>query len=166
LISEQEEDPLFNDDWDAAVPLYPKTNTVKPPVTLLVVTVGDNLLFDPGQDELAVADSVIAISLAETQTANDNTRQMSVVSIRLVDPPARFTHPGIPDSMNQATGGKPPNSEEELIAMTERSDPQKVWRVPRGGIRRGLVAQVISAVLAKDGVAAEVLDALAAVDQR
>jgi exosome complex component RRP42 len=41
LISEQDEDPLFNDDWEAAVPLY--TSGQKPPITLLLASVGPGI---------------------------------------------------------------------------------------------------------------------------
>ncbi|KAI7197620.1 hypothetical protein KC352_g20562, partial [Hortaea werneckii] len=88
LVSERDEDPLFNDDWEASTFLYPKppsspSNTSTPapsppPITLLVVSVsrtaggaggeaaeaGDaTILFDPSREELAVADAVVAISL-------------------------------------------------------------------------------------------------------
>ncbi|KAI7299213.1 hypothetical protein KC315_g17727 [Hortaea werneckii] len=87
LVSERDEDPLFNDDWEASTFLYPKTSSPSsssssstaappspPPITLLVVSISpssssgaaaDNstILFDPSREELAVADAVVAISL-------------------------------------------------------------------------------------------------------
>ncbi|KAI7553241.1 hypothetical protein KC331_g1362 [Hortaea werneckii] len=88
LVSERDEDPLFNDDWEASTFLYPKTSPSTtstsssstappppPPITLLVVSVSSSaagdagqqqsttILFDPSREELAVADAVVAISL-------------------------------------------------------------------------------------------------------
>ncbi|KAI7066018.1 hypothetical protein KC339_g15624 [Hortaea werneckii] len=85
LVSERDEDPLFNDDWEASTFLYPKTSSPSssssssstaappspPPITLLVVSVSSSraeggestILFDPSREELAVADAVVAISL-------------------------------------------------------------------------------------------------------
>ncbi|KAI6915745.1 hypothetical protein KC341_g19283, partial [Hortaea werneckii] len=90
LVSERDEDPLFNDDWEASTFLYPKTSPSSPssnsssssssstaappsppPITLLVVSVSSSraeggestILFDPSREELAVADAVVAISL-------------------------------------------------------------------------------------------------------
>ena len=146
LVSERDEDPLFNDDWDAAVPLYdPKSSSNKPPITLLVMTVKDNILFDPTQEELAVADGLVAVSVAEGG--------------------ARMTNPGIPNSMNPATGGALPNNKEEAQAMRESADPDKVWRLPRGGIKRAMIAPMIKAIVEKDGVGWEILDALNSVER-
>ncbi|KAI7088950.1 hypothetical protein KC356_g2915 [Hortaea werneckii] len=93
LVSERDEDPLFNDDWEASTFLYPKTSSSSPssssstttttttgacsppPITLLVVSISPSptssggaannstILFDPSREELAVADAVVAISL-------------------------------------------------------------------------------------------------------
>ncbi|RMY46036.1 hypothetical protein D0863_15924 [Hortaea werneckii] len=91
LVSERDEDPLFNDDWEASTFLYPKTppsnsssssssnaaQSPPPPITLLVVSISSStaageagqqqqsttILFDPSREELAVADAVVAISL-------------------------------------------------------------------------------------------------------
>ncbi|KAI7152437.1 hypothetical protein KC324_g14826 [Hortaea werneckii] len=86
LVSERDEDPLFNDDWEASTFLYPKPSpsdssnaaqSPPPPITLLVVSVSSSssssasggegqsttILFDPSREELAVADAVVAISL-------------------------------------------------------------------------------------------------------
>ncbi|PSK45351.1 hypothetical protein B9Z65_2491 [Elsinoe australis] len=166
LISEKDEDPLSNDDWDAAVSLYPsKDSSSKPPITLLVMSVGDNILFDPTQEELAVADALLAVSVAETKTNSSEKGDLSVVAMRSIDPPSRVTNPGIPDSMNTATGGTAPASKEEALAKRECIDPQTVWSPPRGGIRRGLIGRMVEAVVEKGGVGWEVLEALDAVER-
>ncbi len=74
LKSEGDEDPLFDDDWEASTYLYtppppPSVGTSspsgpRPPTTLLVITVGDNIIFDPSKEELAVADVALAGSVA------------------------------------------------------------------------------------------------------
>ncbi|KZF20031.1 hypothetical protein L228DRAFT_270789 [Xylona heveae TC161] len=105
LKSELDEDPLFDDDWAASVPLYspplsssssstsvnkPSTSTSsapapasksslaspantpipsRPPITLLVMAVGNNILFDPSREELVVAEVVLAVSVGETSSS-------------------------------------------------------------------------------------------------
>ena len=174
LKSELDEDPLFNDDWDAAVPLYPRSAptrrnpsssayTTRPPVTLLVVAVGSNILFDPTREELAVADAVLAVSLsvsqsAETPSTDQKASTLQLVSIRTIDPPSRLTAPGIPDALNSATGGAA-----KQIGLNSGSE-EGVWRPPRGGMKRGLVAKVVGMCLEKGGVGEEVLAGLEGVD--
>lgn len=133
---------MFNDDWDAAIPLYPfadaaATSTIpsslkrqnqnqhqnrnrkphkrkfKPPITLLVVSVGENIFFDPSSEELAVADAVVAISVGQvfpdtsvTSPNNPNNPKdvtraidagegkgqesgLRLLAIRTIDPPSR-----------------------------------------------------------------------------
>ncbi|KAK6006123.1 hypothetical protein QM012_006533 [Aureobasidium pullulans] len=154
LISEQDEDPLFNDDWDAAVPLYPSGQ--KPPVTLLLASIGPNILFDPSGDELAVADSVVAVSVAPAAE-----KQLAVMAVRMVDPPSRLTGAGTPDVLNTATGGAAPTKAE---ALAVRETDSGVWRPPRGGVSRSLVARMIKMVVEKGGVGEEILEALDKVD--
>ncbi|KAI5274702.1 hypothetical protein E4T47_02257 [Aureobasidium subglaciale] len=150
LISEQDEDPLFNDDWEAAVPLYPTGQ--KPPVTLLLASVGSNILFDPSGDELAVADAVVAVSVAPSAE-----KQLAVMAVRMVDPPSRLTGAGTPDVLNTATGGAAPTKAE---ALAVRETDSGVWRPPRGGVSRSLVARMIKMVVEKGGVGEEILEAL------
>lgn len=85
-ISNHDEDPLFNDDWEASLPLYPSSNPnpntktktktstqpptppPPPPITLLVISIGTNIFFDPSHSELAVADAVLAITVSASPT--------------------------------------------------------------------------------------------------
>ncbi|KAF2223115.1 ribosomal protein S5 domain 2-type protein [Elsinoe ampelina] len=166
LVSEKDEDPLFNDDWDAATSLYPSQHSnSKPPVTLLVMGVGENIFFDATEEELAVADALLAVSVAEKAVAGATKGELTVVALRSIDPPSRRTNPGIPDSMNTATGGTAPTSKEDALAKREAIDPQKVWRPPRGGIRRSMISSMIKSVVEKGGVGWEVIDALEAVER-
>jgi len=78
LKSEGDEDPLFDDDWAASTFLYPRqqdqdkgrhdAGCSRPPVTLLVMAVGGNVIFDPAMEELAVADVALAVSVGEDET--------------------------------------------------------------------------------------------------
>lgn len=165
LKSEQDEDPLFDDDWDASIPLYPRSKSKSvtdiPPITLLVMTVGSNIIFDPSKEELSVAEAVLAISCAASPTTSGSVR---LLSIRTIDPPPRLTPPGIPNSMNSATGGNAPVSSTDAIAQREALSLAGVWTPPRGGIKRGLIGRVLKMVAEKGGVAEEVLQALEKVE--
>jgi exosome complex component RRP42 len=66
LVSAPDEDPHFDDDWNAALPLYPLETAELgdvPGITLLVAAVGTNIFFDPTREEMAVADCVVAVSV-------------------------------------------------------------------------------------------------------
>lgn len=112
LKSEGEEDPLVDDDWESSEYLYPRANakgkTVNdektgltgrvldtPPVTLLVMAVGENIIFDPSHSELAVADAVFAVSFALSGTSKDRPR---ILAVRTIETPARDTMRGVPSS--------------------------------------------------------------------
>ena len=166
LKSEKDEDPLFDDDWDAATPLYPKPSanaprTDTPPVILLAMAVGSNIIFDPCKEELAVADAVLAIACAASPTAATPAR---IVSIRTIDPPSHLTPPAVPNSMNSATGGTAPTSSADALTQRELLATSGVWTPPRGGMKRSLISQVTKMVVEKGGVAEEVIGALAAIE--
>jgi exosome complex component RRP42 len=172
LKSERDEDPLFNDDWDAAVPLYPRHSTTsRPPVTILVVAVGENVLFDPSKEELAVADAVLAVSVADRAPAGaeeggdvdmqgaggeGRKRDIRLLSARTIDPPARLTPPGVPNYLNTATGG-------DAAAKVETGGEEGVWSARRGGTGREMVKRMVGRVLSS-GVVEEVLDGLEGVE--
>jgi exosome complex component RRP42 len=173
LISEGDEDPLFNDDWEASTYLYPRTSTglplARPPATLLVMSVAENIVFDPSKEELAVAESVLAISVGEVTSGTGKTmekegKDLRVLAIRTIDPPSRLTPPGIPDAMNSATGGVAPAGSQEALAVREGMEQEGVWRPPRGGVRRGVIRRMIKMAVEKGGVAEEVFDALEKVE--
>jgi len=126
------------------------------------MSVADNIIFDPSADELAVADTLLALSVAAS-TAGDGD-QLRLMAVRSIDPLSRLTTPGVPNSMNSATGGVAPASKQEALAMREGVDADKVWRPPRGGVKRGLVGRMIKAVVGVGGVGFEVLDGLKAVE--
>ncbi|KAI1004571.1 hypothetical protein K3495_g3644 [Podosphaera aphanis] len=168
LKSEGDEDPLFDDDWEASVFLYPRENRrfSRPPITLLVMAVKDNIIFDPSKEELTVAEVVLAISAGEAPKNNgfphsDSGRDLRLLAVRTIDPPSRLTYPGLPDALNTATGGSSANHEE---ASTKGENLEGVWQPPRGGAKSKLIAAMIRQVLAAEGVTAEVLDGLEAVE--
>ena len=83
LKSEADEDPLFDDDWEASERLYIEG---RPPITLLVMAVASNIIFDPSREELAVAECVLAVTVG------------TVLAVRTIDPPSRLTPPGGKDA--------------------------------------------------------------------
>ncbi|KAJ5773001.1 hypothetical protein N7457_007897 [Penicillium paradoxum] len=168
LKSTGEEDPFFDDDWAAAEYLYPRSNKksslsaapshpVRPPVTLLVISVGENVIFDPNREEIAVADAVLAISI----TRSNDSDTLRLLSIRSIDPPSRLTQPGIPNSENVNMLGATAGPGEESGGQEEVNG---VWRPRRGGIQRSIIARMVKTVLGKGGVGEEVLEGLEGVE--
>ncbi|KAL4893202.1 ribosomal protein S5 domain 2-type protein [Aspergillus ambiguus] len=174
LKSQGEEDPFFDDDWNAAEYLYPRTRThtpavaasaaVRPPVTLLVIAVGDNVIFDPSREEIAVADAILAISVSRDATDTDG--PLRVLSVRTIDPPSRLTQPAVPNAENVATLGSTAAAEEAVVInpSTDEEDVPGVWRPRRGGVKRATVAKMVKLVLRKGGVGEEVLEGLEGVE--
>ncbi|KAK8193704.1 ribosomal protein S5 domain 2-type protein [Phyllosticta capitalensis] len=166
LKSELDEDPLFDDDWAAATLLYPQSGPGainRPPITLLVVSVGPNMIFDPSKEELAVAEAVMAISVGEVKSSKSPS--LRVLAIRSIDPPSRLTPPGVPNALNSATGGVAPTSAAEAIALRESMQAPGFWTPPRGGIKRGLISRAIKEATRAGGVAEEVMEALEKVEK-
>ena len=130
------------------------------------MSIGDNIIFDPSRDELAVADAVAAISYAE-QGSSSNLPENSggrfkLLAIRSIDPPSRLSAAGVPVA-SSAGGGTAPLSNADASMLREQDQGQTIWRPPRGGVRRGVLARMIKAVLEKGGVGEEVMDGLAGV---
>ncbi|KAK4228502.1 ribosomal protein S5 domain 2-type protein [Podospora fimiseda] len=177
LKSEGDEDPFFDDDWAAAPYLYPRDKKARPPVTLLVMAVGNNIIFDPAKEELAVADVVLAVSVAdvadrkgkgvEDEDMDVDGRKLKLLSIRTVDPPSRLTPPGVPNASNTAYGHASAGATQQKMPearAVESEAVEGVWKAPRGGAKLAVMGALVQKVLQKGGVADEVLDALEAVD--
>ncbi|GIJ88966.1 hypothetical protein Asppvi_007894 [Aspergillus pseudoviridinutans] len=169
LKSKGEEDPFFDDDWNAAEYLYPRQSPgnaatpspsqfVRPPVTLLVISVADNIIFDPSREEIAVADTVLALSVSR----DGETGSLKLLSIRTIDPPSRLTQPGVPNSENVATIGSSAAAEDATILSpsTGEEEVSGVWRPRRGGVKRSTIARMVKAALEKGGVGEDVLEGL------
>jgi exosome complex component RRP42 len=194
LKSEGDEDPMFDDDWEASTFLYPREGASqgridgdeegsgsRPPITLLIVAVGDNIIFDPAKEELAVAETALAVSVSEVRRERDSgagamdvdsARELRLLAVRTVDPPSRLTPPGVPNSANAsitAAGAAPgtPQSKQQQQqprAKVEEVPQEGVWKAPLGGTKFEVLDGIIQAALEKGGVADEVLDALEGVD--
>ncbi len=156
LKSEGEEDPLFDDDWEASTYLYnctrkgkgigQSTGLSRPPITLLVMIVGLNVIFDPSREELAVADAVFAVSVIES-TSTTSEPPLRICSVRTIDTPARDTMKGVPMSGEAVQGEQVPG----------------VWQPRLGGVKRTVLKEVVKAILGGDGrpgVAADVLEGI------
>ena len=198
MKSELDEDPVFDDDWEASLYLYPRNiptglkqnNLVpprQPPITLLVMAVGSNIIFDPSKEELSVADMMLAVSVTsevhvrKDEEDNDemldekertgSRRKMILLSIRTIDTPARLTTPGVPDALDNTTtdegvrrGGGAGLLQPDASAKREMGDVEGVWKPPRGGVKRGIISEIVKKAMAPGGVAEEVLDGLEMVD--
>lgn len=171
IKSQGEEDPFFDDDWAAAEYLYPRTwaskkatrsQHVRPPITLLVITVGENVIFDPNREEIAAADAVLAISV----TRDGRTGNLKLLSIRTVDPPSRLTQPAVPNSENVSMSGATAPTEDAAVLnpATGEQDVPGVWRPRRGGLKRAVITKMVKMVLEKGGVGEEVLEGLEGVE--
>ncbi|KAI1471071.1 ribosomal protein S5 domain 2-type protein [Daldinia caldariorum] len=186
LKSEADEDPMFDDDWAASRFIYPRQSSdttsatvgSRPPITLLVMAVGDNIIFDPSKEELAVADSALAVSVGERNAPADEAseamdvdgepqtgRQLRLLSVRTIDPPSRLTAPGVPNAVNAAAWGQGgPAAKDPGARAAEIDDVEGVWKAPRGGTKVAVLGAMVQKVLEKGGIADEVLDGLDAVD--
>ncbi|KAL9622321.1 MAG: hypothetical protein Q9160_003332 [Pyrenula sp. 1 TL-2023] len=172
LKSQGEEDPLFDDDWAAATYLYPRPHSSsptttkpqhpssapppsRPPITLLTILVGPNTIFDPSREELAVADTILAVSLgsssSSSSSASSSSQDLHIISIRTLNPPARDTFTGVP-----AAG-------EEVLQKVARGEVgqgvvgEGVWMPKRGGVKRGVLKAVMREVV---GVGRKVVEGL------
>lgn len=136
------------------------------------MAVGENIIFDPAKEELAVADVILAVSVsgnissAAASSENKGKWELRLLSVRTIDPPSRMTPPGLPNFLNTATGGTAAASSQDVVSQREGGEEKGVWTPPRGGVKRGLIGKMIKMVLEKGGVAEEVLDGLEAVDSR
>lgn len=152
------------------------TLTSRPPITLLVMSAGENILFDPSKEELSVADVVLAISIACVPASKDSDgddsmdldtdasqRSLELLSVRTIDPPSRLTPPGVPNFLNTATGGSAEGTKDSKEEMAEM-EAEGVWHAPRGGAKRKMISRMVVAALAEGGVADEVLDGLEGVE--
>lgn len=165
LKSEGDEDPLFDDDWEASTFLYPYNKQGvrldRPPITLLVMSVGSNFIFDPSKEELAVAEAVIAVSAGMADSSMGKAaKNLRLLSVRTIDPPSRISPPGLPTSLNHIATGSAPLPLLEAFAAREGIEDKGVWNPPRGGMKRQVVSQIIKGVLASGGVAEEVMEGL------
>jgi len=116
------------------------------------MVVGANVIFDPSREELAVADGVFAVSVAESTISTSDQLEKSeptlrICSVRTIDTPSRDTMKGVPASGESAQDEQPPG----------------VWQPRTGGVKRSVLQEIAKAILGEDGqggVAADVLDGI------
>ncbi|KAI0541658.1 ribosomal protein S5 domain 2-type protein [Xylaria digitata] len=177
LKSEGDEDPMFDDDWAASQFIFTRgsaatgTSTSRPPITLLVMAVGGNVIFDPSKEELAVADCALAVSVGESadvetdDAAKAGARALRLLAVRTIDPPSRLTAPGVANAVNAAAWGQGATAAKEMgLRTAETGDVEGVWKAPRGGSKITLISTMVEKVLEKGGVADEVLEGLDGVE--
>lgn len=140
------------------------------------MAVGNNIIFDPAKEELAVADVALAVSVGEAVSKAkeamdvEGGRALRLLSVRTIDPPSRLTPPGVPNATNSAYGsaaavaGKQKQPSQPEGRTLEMEQVEGVWKAPRGGAKVLVMASLVDKVLEKGGVADELFDALEAVD--
>jgi len=114
------------------------------------MAVGNNILFDPSKEELAVADVALAVSVTATDVDPDESdvqkgtatatagpegadaakrgRKLRLLSIRTIDPPSRLTPPGVPNSANPAAiyGTTSSNSTNGNGQQQQKNESEKI----------------------------------------
>ena len=144
------------------------------------MAVGNNIIFDPSKEELAVADVALAVSVTAGNSPSSSHaqstdipmdtptegRNLRLLSIRTIDPPSRLTPPGVANAANSAYGANANGQKKthEAQATAEGEAVEGVWRAPRGGAKRMVLGALVQKVLERGGVVDEVLDALEGVD--
>jgi exosome complex component RRP42 len=147
------------------------------------MAVANNILFDPSKEELAVADAALAVSVTSSTRSDENDdgdgddsmdvrekkgRNLRLLSIRTVDPPSRLTPPGVANSSNAAYGvasnGNGKAAEGKTAVAEGEAVVEGVWRAPRGGAKRAVMAALVQKALERGGVVDEVFDALEGVE--
>jgi exosome complex component RRP42 len=111
---------------------------------LLVISVGDNIFFDPTHAELAVADAVLAVTVA----ASSSSSSLNLLAVRTIDPPSRLSSPAAEAGMagsGVAAGG---------------AGEEGLWRPKKGGMNRRLLARMVGMCVEGGGVGEEVLQGL------
>ncbi|EWC47668.1 hypothetical protein DRE_03288 [Drechslerella stenobrocha 248] len=70
--------PAFSDDWAISTPLYEPATFPRPPISLPIVAVGDNVFLDPSVAEVAAAE----VGLVVTLTLADSEGNCDLVGVR------------------------------------------------------------------------------------
>lgn len=151
------------------------------------MAVGENVIFDPSKEELAVADCALAVSVGEGESKNEeaaaaavatmdvdvdddgqtkpSTRTLRLLSVRTIDPPSRLTAPGVPNAVNAAAWGHGAAAAKDTgLRAAETGDVEGVWKAPRGGSNITIISTMVEKILQRGGVADEVLEGLDGVE--
>ena len=187
-MNDDNSDDDVNDEDDdgkrsngTAAPLSPvPVPVLKPPIALLVAAVGENIFFDPSGEELAVADAVVAVTVAglggemvrrrrrrkgkggiegkddrkggREEKEEEEEKGLKVVAVRMVDPPARLS--------SATTATTTEVGEGAMAAAEEAGEDEGVWRPRRGGVSRTLLKRMVGMCVESGGVGEEVLHGL------
>ncbi len=110
-----------------------------------MISVGDNIFFDPTHAELAVADAVLAVTVAASSSSSSS---LNLLAVRTIDPPSRLSSPAAEAGMagsGVASGG---------------AGEEGLWRPKKGGMNRGVLARMVGMCVQGGGVGEEVLRGL------
>lgn len=119
----------------------------RPPVTLLVISVADNIFFDASREELAVADAVLAVTVGAPSPSASSSTGLNLLAVRTIDPPSRLSASAA--EVGQVGAGTGAEGETEGI-----------WKPRRGGVKRGLLGRMVRMCVEGGGVGEEVLGGL------
>lgn len=108
-----------------------------------MIVVGQNTIFDPSREELAVADTILAISLGNVLSDD-----LHILSMRMLDTSARDTFAGVPATGQEVL---------EKVAREGGEVAEGVWVPRRGGVKRAALKEVMRSVVE---VAKEVVEGL------
>ena len=107
---------------------------------------GTNVFFDASREELAVADGVVAATVAApTNTTKEGLR---LLAVRTIDPPSRVS------SSASVLG--------EKTQVGEGADgaEEGVWKPRKGGMSRSVLRKMVGMCVERGGVGEEVLGGL------
>ena len=106
-----------------------------------MISVGANIFFDPTHSELAVADAILAVTVASPPLPAE---KLNLLAVRTVDPPSRLSLSA--SDVGQAAAGS--------------ASKEGVWRPKKGGVSRGVLRAMFEMCTERGGVGQEVLDGL------
>jgi len=105
-----------------------------------VISVGQNIFFDPAQSELAVADAVLAVTVSASLSKGEE-GGLDLLAVRTIDPPSR---------MSAAAS--------EVGKVGEGGEG--AWKAQKGGMSRAVLRRMVGMCVEKGGVGEEVLGGL------
>lgn len=109
-----------------------------------MISVGENIFFDPSHAELAVADTVLAVTVASSSSPSASASELNLpnlLAVRTIDPPSGLS---------------------SLAAETEQNGPgeEGVWTPKKGGMSRIILRKMVGMCIERGGVGIEVLEGL------
>lgn len=105
-----------------------------------MISVGQNIFFDPTHSELAVADAVLAVTVGASSSQREE-EGLDLLAVRTVDPPSRM-------SATASEVGK------------DGEGGEGAWKATKGGMSRGILRRMVGMCVERGGVGEEVLGGL------